>query len=227
MNKAETFQQFLTTQNTQVRVIDFIINLVLAAILSYILGRIYVKNGSSLSNRKVFANNFMIISLTTMFIITVVKSSLALSLGLVGALSVIRFRTAIKEPEELAYLFLSISLGLGLGAGQRLISIIAFLGICSLILLREKYKRHDDYKNLYLTISCQDASGISIEQIAAILKKYCTFADVKRYDRSNKILESLFHVEVSEFGKLQKIEDELNSICKSVSLTFLDNRQDL
>lgn len=226
MNKAETFQQFLTTQNTQVRVIDFIINLVLAAILSYILGRIYVKNGSSLSNRKVFANNFMIISLTTMFIITVVKSSLALSLGLVGALSVIRFRTAIKEPEELAYLFLSISLGLGLGAGQRLISIIAFLGICSLILLREKYKRHDDYKNLYLTISCQDASGISIEQIAAILKKYCTFADVKRYDRSNKILESLFHVEVSEFGKLQKIEDELNSICKSVSLTFLDNRQD-
>ena len=162
MNKAETFQQFLTTQNTQVRVIDFIINLVLAAILSYILGRIYVKNGSSLSNRKVFANNFMIISLTTMFIITVVKSSLALSLGLVGALSVIRFRTAIKEPEELAYLFLSISLGLGLGAGQRLISIIAFLGICSLILLREKYKRHDDYKNLYLTISCQDASGISI-----------------------------------------------------------------
>lgn len=213
------------TQNTQVRVIDFIVNLALTAILSYLLGRIYIKKGSSLSNRKAFANNFMIVSLTTMFIITVVKSSLALSLGLVGALSVIRFRTAIKEPEELSYLFLSISLGLGLGAGQRLISIIAFFGISGFILIREKYKTHDDYKNLYLTVSCQNASGVTIEQIAAILKKYCTFADVKRYDRTDKILESLFHVEISEFGKIQNIEDDLKTICKSISLTFLDNRQ--
>ena len=53
--------------------------------------------------------------MTTMLIITVVKSSLALSLGLVGALSIVRFRAAIKEPEELAYLFLTIAIGLALG----------------------------------------------------------------------------------------------------------------
>ena len=50
--------------------------------------------------------------------ITIVKSSLALSLGLVGALSIVRFRAAIKEPEELVYLFLIIATGLGCGAGQ-------------------------------------------------------------------------------------------------------------
>ena len=54
-----------------------------------------------------FGYNFLLITVTTMFIITIVKSSLALSLGLVGALPVVRFRSAIKEPEELAYLFLS------------------------------------------------------------------------------------------------------------------------
>lgn len=59
-----------------------------------------------------------------MLVITVVKSSLALSLGLVGALSIIRFRSAIKEPEELTYLFLAISLGLGFGANQTVITII-------------------------------------------------------------------------------------------------------
>ena len=69
-----------------------------------------------LSNRKIFSKNFFIITTTTMLIITVVKSSLALSLGLVGALSIIRFRAAIKEPEELGYLFLTISIGLGCGA---------------------------------------------------------------------------------------------------------------
>ena len=57
-----------------------------------------------------------LITMTTMLIISIVKSSLALSLGLVGALSVIRFRAAIKEPEELTYLFLTIAIGLGFGA---------------------------------------------------------------------------------------------------------------
>ena len=65
--------------------------------------------------------------MTTMFIITIIKSSLVLSLGLIGALSIIRFRTAIKEPEELTYLFLAIAIGLGLGANQRTIILIAFL----------------------------------------------------------------------------------------------------
>ena len=50
--------------------------------------------------------------MTTMLIISIVKSSLALSLGLVGALSIIRFRAAIKEPEELAYLFLAIGISI-------------------------------------------------------------------------------------------------------------------
>jgi hypothetical protein len=63
----------------------------------------------------------MMITMTTMLIITIVKASLALSLGLVGALSIVRFRAAIKEPEELAYLFLAIAIGLDFGAGQRVI----------------------------------------------------------------------------------------------------------
>ena len=61
-------------------------------------------------------------TVATVVVISIVKSSLALSLGLVGALSIVRFRSAIKEPEELAYLFLSIGIGLGLGAGQRVVT---------------------------------------------------------------------------------------------------------
>src|SRR6056300_1641973 len=73
-----------------------------------------------------------VICLTTLLVISVVKSSLALSLGLVGALSIVRFRTPIKEPEELAYLFVSIAVGLGLGANQRLATVASFLGIIAL-----------------------------------------------------------------------------------------------
>ena len=85
---------------------QFIYNSIFTIFGNIILGYLYVKFGNSFSDRKVLAKNFVIISLTTMVIITIVKSSLALSLGLVGALSIVRFRTAIKEPEELSYLFL-------------------------------------------------------------------------------------------------------------------------
>ena len=95
-----------------------VINLGAGVVLSLILRWHYKHFGSTLSNRDEFSQVCPFILLTTILIITVVKSSLALSLGLVGALSIVRFRTPIKEPEELAYLFIAIAMGLGLGADQ-------------------------------------------------------------------------------------------------------------
>ena len=70
------------------------------------------------------ARIFPLLSITTTIIITVIKSSLALSLGLVGALSIIRFRTPIKEPEELVYIFLCITIGIATGANQNKLAVI-------------------------------------------------------------------------------------------------------
>ena len=126
-NKWNLFEKFLITENQTLSIEDFATNSVLIIILCWILGLTYQKVARSLSNKKDFANNFMILAFTTMLIISIVKSSLALSLGLVGALSIVRFRAAIKEPEELAFLFFSISIGLGLGANQIAIVLVAFL----------------------------------------------------------------------------------------------------
>ena len=65
-----------------------------------------------MNNRETFSDVFVLLSAITCIIIIIVKYSLAISLGLVGALSIVRFRAAIKEPEELVYLFLIIGLGL-------------------------------------------------------------------------------------------------------------------
>jgi uncharacterized membrane protein YhiD involved in acid resistance len=120
-----------------------------------------------------FAKNFVLIATTTMMIITIVKSSLALSLGLVGALSIVRFRAAIKEPEELAYLFLTIAIGLGFGAGQRIITIIALVAVYGIIILRTRYHKSEGNQNLYLTVSSYKPGKITLEQIVEILKKHC------------------------------------------------------
>lgn len=91
------------------------VNLAVGTLMSLVIRWHFQRYGTSLSNRQEFSEIFPFIVLTTLLVITVVKSSLALSLGLVGALSIVRFRTPIKEPEELAYLFLSIAVGPGAG----------------------------------------------------------------------------------------------------------------
>ena len=102
------------TEAPPISIISIIINLIVGAVIALILKFHYKKFGSTLTNRDEFSNIFSYILLTTVLVISIVKSSLALSLGLVGALSIVRFRTPIKEPEELAYIFLSIALGLAL-----------------------------------------------------------------------------------------------------------------
>src|SRR3989338_2845800 len=139
-NIGTTFEEFLVNQGPQVDISSLLWGLVFAALCSFVLKKIYIRYGTSLSNRQKFANNFILLATTTTLIISIVKSSLALSLGLVGALSIVRFRAAIKEPEELAFIFLVIAVGLGLGAGQLKITVISFL-IISLFI----YGRHFSY----------------------------------------------------------------------------------
>ena len=130
---------------------SLIINLGVGVFLSILLRLHFKYFGSTLSNREEFSQVCPFILLTTILIITVVKSSLALSLGLVGALSIVRFRTPIKEPEELAYLFIAIAMGLGLGADQRIPTLVA--GPLILIVMAVfKWSRKENQKKESLSL---------------------------------------------------------------------------
>lgn len=113
-----------------------VVQAVTLVVLSGLLSIVYFFRGNSLSNRARIAAMLPLMALTTMLIISIVKSSLALSLGLVGALSIVRFRAAIKDPEELAYIFLAIALGLGFGADLAYMTTVFFVLILVFILLQ-------------------------------------------------------------------------------------------
>jgi uncharacterized membrane protein YhiD involved in acid resistance len=194
----------------------------LAALLAWILSLVYVRFGDTLSNRQQFARNFVLISMTTVLIISVVKSSLALSLGLVGALSIVRFRAAIKEPEELAYLFLNIAIGLGLGADQRVVTIVAFVVIVSLISLLRFSRRGGPSHNLYLTVDSHNPEKISLDRIVDIMRRHFTGVDLKRFDETSDALEASFRVEFEDFGRLEEVKRELLAAHRNLKITFLD-----
>lgn len=218
------FDQYIATQSFQVPILGFLINIILAIVLSAVTSYVYIRFGTSLSNRRSFARNFLIIALTTMFIITVVKSSLALSLGLVGALSIVRFRTAIKDPEELAFLLVTIAIGLGLGADQRAISIIAVLAILGVIIIRSRFidqKRNDQSMQVLITGKGEDLP--SLEQITSVVKMYGSSVLLKRFDMSNNSIEMLYLANFVSFDQLKIMADTLRGLSGKLTITYLDN----
>jgi uncharacterized membrane protein YhiD involved in acid resistance len=128
-------------------------NMILGGLVGIYLRALYLRFGGSMSNRENLANIFPVLTVITVVMIFVVKSSLALSLGLVGALSIVRFRTAIKTPEELVYLFFCIGVGLAFGAEHGSLALVATLVVTVFIvgrgLLSRKARRH----NLLLTVT--------------------------------------------------------------------------
>ncbi len=224
MDKIETFEQFMATQGGQISFIGFLVNLSLAALLSYLLGLIYVRYGSSLSNRKLFANNFMVLTLTTMVIITIIKSSLALSLGLVGALSIIRFRSAIKEPEELSYIFLTIAIGLGFGADQGVITIAGFVFIAFILFVKNAKGQSRSNQNLHLTIAGKRDEDVTMEKIVEVLNLNASDIDMKRLDENKDTIEASFLVEFNDFEQFSKTKKALLGLSKNLTVSFMDNK---
>ena len=183
---------------------------------------LYKTCARSPASQEIVANVLPLLTLITVVVIAVVKSSLALSLGLVGALSIVRFRAAIKEPEELAYLFLNIAIGLGLGADQRVVTVVAFVVIVALLALLRLGRRGAPSHNLYMTVDSTNPEKISLDRIVDIMRRHFSGVDLKRFDETSDALEASFRVEFEDFGRLEEVKRELLSAHRNLKITFLD-----
>ncbi|MCB9297030.1 MAG: DUF4956 domain-containing protein [Lewinellaceae bacterium] len=222
MNQNQTFEQFLANQVPEISPWNFLINLLLTALLAHLLGRVYSRFGTSLSNKKMFAANFELIAVTTMIIITIVKSSLALSLGLVGALSIVRFRAAIKEPQELAYIFLTIALGLGFGADQRIVTSIGFFFVVAVIWGKYYLKPSEAQRSLNFTVMAENAVGVTLDRIVETIMPHCKELEMKRLDENKNYMEAAFVAEFNNFNDLNKARSALHGLDDSIQISFLD-----
>jgi uncharacterized membrane protein YhiD involved in acid resistance len=220
----QLFNDFIANTSSEISVITFFLNIIASGVLTKLLGLVYVRYGNAISNRRMFAKNFVLIGMTTMLIITVVKSSLALSLGLVGALSVIRFRTAIKEPEELAYLFLTIGIGLGLGANQGFITMMASVVIIASIILSQKFMQNvKNTHNLWLTINTKNMQVVKEEDIVDILAHYCSEVNVRRIDDTDKVYEIVLIVNFDDIKDYFSAKKDLQRLSDDLNISIVDN----
>ena len=212
----------------EISITTTVLSLIIGVLLSIAIRWHFRNYGSTLSNREEFSQVFPFILMTTLLIITVVKSSIALSLGLVGALSIVRFRTPIKEPEELAYLFVSIAAGLGLGAGQIKLTVVSIIIILLfMMILRNKWKKDDvTGKNLFISIDISNPDQFNKNEILShinkILEKYSRNTDIRRFDVRNDSLEIVYLVDLNDIEVLSSIVKSIQSKYSDAGVTFID-----
>ena len=203
------FENFQLTESAPISFTSLFINLAIGAIVSIILKFHYKKYGSTISNREEFSNIFPFILLTTTLVITIVKSSLALSLGLVGALSIVRFRTPIKEPEELSYLFICIAAGLGFGANQTLITLSSVIVILIFMMFFKIFRKKSIEKNMFISLEINTTSlkdkGNLLKKVNKIILNEVDNFDLRRFDTKDDNIEATYMISVKKIDSIEKL----------------------
>lgn len=209
-------------QSQDVEVWDFLVNLLIAAVLGWLLSRIYRRFGRSLSEKTSFASNFVPITVTTAMIIAILQTNIVLSLGLVGALSIIRFRTAIKDPEELTYVFFCIAVGLGAGAGQRALTLMGFAVVASVLAVVGLKNADSEARSLLLTVT--GPSRVDPRRVADVVKSHASLVDLKRLEEAAGTVELIFVLGLEELDALNRIRDDLAALDGELAWSFADHR---
>ena len=213
--------ELLTPNLTQLDLIPTLFSFFMCVLMSFITRDFYIKRSFSLTGKMHIGSIIPILSAVVFLVIIVVKSSLALSLGLVGALSIVRFRTPIKEPEELVYLFLAIAIGLGYAAGQILITTILTLSILFIIyvwLSNRKIAKTSEY-NLVVKWTKTD---IMFEDILKELTPVVQNLKLIRLDKSQSDNTSVMLVVPNDESPVDAVTDRLIKLDDTMRITLFE-----
>nr|WP_325298474.1 DUF4956 domain-containing protein [uncultured Dysosmobacter sp.] len=140
----DIFKSSFLENVTSVSILDMVLALVLAFCIGLFIFMIYKKTYTGVMYSSSFGVTLVALTMITALVILAVTSNVVLSLGMVGALSIVRFRTAIKEPLDIAFLFWSIAAGIVLAAGLIPLAVMGSVAIGVMLLVFVNKKSHCD-----------------------------------------------------------------------------------
>lgn len=200
MNEFLLKEDFLTELNY----IRFFFGLFITMILVYLVKNNYLKNSFSNDNKKHFSNTLLPFALSMLLIVSVIKTSLALSLGLVGALSIIRFRTAIKETEQIISLLIVLAISIAAAAEKEILAVI----VTVIYIFLNKIKKSDKPVNQrkLLLISFKSDNHVMLKDL-----------EILQINRFYKTSDGMYTVEYffDQSDDVDKIILDLKNILKT------------
>ena len=200
---------------------------ILAALLWTAILALYIYFCYRVMTRRTFYSKNFNISLVAMALLTAaviltIQSSIVVSLGMVGALSIVRFRTAIKDPMDLVFLFWSISVGIICGAGLSEIALLVSLAVTLLLFLLDRIPAAAAPMILVISGNPSSGSGRPMEErIMSTVSKYSRYPTVKTTRLAGGRLDMVIELRVREAAALTRALSALPGI-DSVSLLSHD-----
>ena len=182
MTFKDIFKSSFITQVTAFSLVDMLIALALAFAIGLFICEVYKKTYRGVMYSRSFGITLLALAMLTTVAIMTVTSNVVLSLGMVGALSIVRFRTAIKEPLDIAFLFWSIVVGIMLGAGMIPLAVFSsvILGVVLIIFANRKPADESAY---ILVLRCADEE--TERQASELLEK-----SVKQFSFKSKTVSA-------------------------------------
>ena len=191
---------------SSVSILDVLMALALAFVIGLFIMQVYKKTFKGVMYSESFGISLIALCLITTLIILAVTSNVVLSLGMVGALSIVRFRSAIKEPIDIAYLFWSIGIGIVIGAGLISLAIIGsiFIGLVMILFVNRKTTNNP----YILVINCENDN--SENDALKLLAK-----NVQKYNVKSKTVSPVNGIEMTvEIGLKKNTTGFVNEISK-------------
>ena len=193
-------------------VTEFLIGLLLTGILSILIKNIYLSFSNSVSNKSIIANIFPLFSVSIFLIVITIKSSIVLSLGLVGALSIIRFRTAIKEAEQIVYFLILTGISIAVAAGSYLTPFLLVLFIYGYNYYLSTKKNKSVYSiNDQIVLTLDKVDNKSVEELIVTLNERNVNVEVQSIIKKDD--QTVIVLKVSDFDltKLSLVEEFLKT----------------
>jgi uncharacterized membrane protein YhiD involved in acid resistance len=221
------FQGFNSIISTSLTVELFIGNLLIALLCGFLVSFFYRKSYRGPNYSPSFVQAIIILSMVTALVIMVIGNNLARAFGLVGAMSIIRFRTAIKDTQDIVFIFFSLATGMAAGVGLRFLAILGTILIGIILLLLKNLNYAKLYKKEFLIQFLCRMTEMENPYIP-VFKKYC-----KQYKLVNmqsageeNLYELSFYLELKDQNKHPLVLKELNQLpqIESVRL-FFDEEQ--
>lgn len=183
----------------------------------------YRRFGGALTGKQSFGPVLPFVGLTTFLVITTVKSSFALSLGLVGALSIVRFRTPVKDPEELAYIFLTIASGIGIAAGQLpLTSAAVVLILVVITVTRGVVRQPAEHVFVSLDVAGVEDAPAAFTVIGDALRAHAQRLHIMRVEHHGDVLHVTAEAEFADPAAVPRIAAQVRQHFPSTNISAHD-----
>ena len=217
MTFQDIFKSGFLENVTSVSLIDMGVALILAFGIGMFIFFVYKKTFTGVMYSSSFGVTLIAMTMNTTVVILAVTSNVVLSLGMVGALSIVRFRTAIKEPLDIAYLFWSLTAGITLAAGLIILALVGSLAIGTMLLL---FVNKKSYRNPYIVvISCRDSN--SEQEAKAFLQKQVQRCVVKSKSVQKGAVELNMEIRLREdHTDFMNVLAEMNGINSAVLVSY-------